>query len=119
MLPVEEIETTLSQFTGSDTVYRHWSDLVYTEGVRFIAESCEAYWLIEAIASYQHLFRRDPMLREIQFWTLKKLDDGWELLCERDSGDVAIRQKIEYSDFPLNQIKLYVCNHTILLPSEY
>lgn len=120
MLKAEEIRDSLAQFSGSENRYRHWSDLVFTDGIKYMAESCQAYWLIEVIASYQHLFRKDPMLGQIQLWTLHKVEKGgWELICERDSGDVAIRQIIEFSDFPLDEIKIYVANQTIMLPSEY
>jgi len=84
-----------------------------------MAELCGAYWLIDAIASHQPRCRKDKMLRDMQFWFLRKKKDGWILECERDQDDVAFIQKIEHSDFPLDVIQIWVQDNVILLPSEY
>ena len=123
----EEILAELQQHIGSELYYQHSlrKNLVYTDGVKCLAENAGAYWLLDAIASHQPEALKDPMLREIQFWTLKKREHEWLLFCERDTGDdIAIQQVIEFSDFPLDEIKLYVCRSApdvwvILLPSEY
>jgi hypothetical protein len=113
----------LAQFTGTAEWYTHpLTGLLYTDGVQFLAERGGAYWLIDAIASWQNdpLVRNDTMLQEIQFWTLTvRLDSSAVLRCERDTGDVALTQKIEFTDFPLESIKLYVENGVLLLPSEH
>lgn len=113
----------LEQFTGSETFYLHSSKrLSYTEGVKYLADHANAYWLIDAIASYQDSpqISRDPMLKEIQFWKLRvSNDDSAILTCERDSDDIALTQKIEYTDFPLLGITLYLTNSVLMLPTEY
>jgi len=45
----------LQHFTGSEKFYRHplFRIFVYTEGVQFLAEKAEAYWLIDYILSNQ------------------------------------------------------------------
>lgn len=44
----------LKQFTGTNCYYQHrFGCFVYTDGVRHVAKSGEAYWLIDTIASYQ------------------------------------------------------------------
>lgn len=83
--------------------------LALTDGVVFLAKNADAYWLIDAIASHQKEALKDPRLQEIQFWTLKvKADKSATLICERDSDDVAITQEIPYTDFPLNEIKIWI-----------
>jgi hypothetical protein len=122
-----EIEAQLGQFIGSENYYRHWTGaLVYTDGVKAMAELCGAYWLIDAVASWQPQCRKDKMLRQIQFWTLRRTEDNQWLLCvERDTDDVAFRQQIEFSDFPLTEIKLYAAAGgpggaiVLMLPTEY
>ncbi|MEL7089572.1 MAG: DUF6876 family protein [Planctomycetota bacterium] len=44
----------LRRFTGDDIRYRHELNpsVIYTPGVRYLAEQGQAYWLIDAIASY-------------------------------------------------------------------
>ncbi len=111
-------ELDLSHFNGSATVFPHFSGLQYTEGVQCMASKGEAYWLIDAIASYQmyaHV-RNEP----IQFWKLQVDDNKTAtLICERDTDDVIVKQHIPYSDFPLSEITLYLTNKTLMLPSEY
>lgn len=116
----EQIKEFLSRCQSTERHYRHLSGLRYTDGVRHMAELCRAYWLLDAIASHQPRCHRDPLLRQMQFWQLKQQDDGsWILICERDMNDIAIRQKIEYSDFPLDEAWIWVHNGVMLLPSEY
>ncbi|MGI0485515.1 DUF6876 family protein [Pantanalinema rosaneae CENA516] len=115
-------EADLAQFTGTSTYYQHSLRVQYTDGVRYLAERAGAYWLIDAIASWQidPRVHRDPMLQQIQFWKLAVNDDRSALLvCERDEGDVAVSQEIPFTDFPLNQVRLYFQNGVVLLPSEY
>lgn len=113
----------LNQFTGSETIYRHWTNrLVYTEGVRYLAENAGAYWLIDAIASYQ------PQDEPFQVWVLKCEGQGASrkaaLTMHPDlPGPEIIRQEIEFTDFVLDEIKLYVevegDKTVLLLPSEH
>jgi hypothetical protein len=124
-----EILHALDFFSGTEQWHR-WSSLfpkvVLTDGAKFLAEACDAYWLMDAIASYQPDCQTDEMLREFQVWTLK-VDTAHSavLTCERDTNDLAFTKYIKYTDFPLDTIKLY-CNpggpqgtQVILLPSEY
>lgn len=55
----------LSPFTGTEHWYKHWlGGLLYTDGVKYVADQAGAYWLIDAIASYQggrgRWLRTDP-----------------------------------------------------------
>lgn len=114
----------LEQFTGSEMFYRHWTGrLVYTEGVAYLAEKGDAYWLIDAIISHQPDKRITSYseLVAFQLWELIVHDDKSATLTVRaDSNQSAvITQGIPFTDFPLESIKLYVCTGTLLLPSEY
>jgi hypothetical protein len=43
----------LAMHTGTATWFRHWTgSLVYTEGVKYLAETFGAYWLIDLVASW-------------------------------------------------------------------
>lgn len=117
-------ESDLTQFCGSSEFFQHWTKrLIYTEGVHFMAEHGRAYWLIDAVASYQPDKRiaSRPDLVDFQLWELAVAEDKSAVLAMRgDSGQPAvITQEIPFTDFPLEQIKFYVCNGTLMLPSEY
>ena len=112
----------LAQFTGTTTYYSHPLGLRYTDGVQYLAERGGAYWLLDAIASWQGDERvsQDPMLQQMQFWRLTVNDDRSALLvCDRDKGDMAVSQEIAWTNFPLEQITLYCQQGVLLLPSEY
>ena len=117
-------ESDLIQFCGSSEFFQHWTKrLIYTEGVHYMAEHGGAYWLIDAVASYQPDKRitSRPDLVDFQLWELAVAEDKHATLTMRgDSGQPAvITQEIPFTDFPLEQIKFYVCNGTLMLPSEY
>lgn len=118
MMTAEELRAGMAHATGTEDLHKHWLGLLYTDGVQFLAEGAGAYWLIDAIASHQPKARKDPMLCEFQLWTLKVKKNKAVLTCERDTNDVAIRQRIPYTDFPLDDVKLYLENGVLMLPSE-
>jgi hypothetical protein len=39
--------------------------------------------------------------------------------CDEGNGTVIYEQALNFTDFPKPGIRLYFCNGTILLPSEY
>ena len=122
MLTKQEILNTIPQFYGTEAYYR-WSPIfgnfLLTDGAKFIAEECGAYWLVDLFAS--HL----PSYKDEGFAVLYlKVKDGKAVAqIEDGNGKVLKKQKIEYTDFPLDQIVLYCCpqddQFVILLPSEY
>ena len=115
---------TLDQFIGSESFHAHpLTKLVYTDGVKYLAETAGAFWLIDIVAGYQH---RPKVSREaFQLWALKIQPNKKAVVTmQSDSGLPAIvTQRIEYSNFPLEVIELYCCNNgngmTLMLPSEY
>lgn len=109
-MPAAELREGLSNCYGTEGYHRLTLDktLVCTDGVLYLAENGGVFWLMDIIASYQPNCRKDDMLRDFQIWKLKVTDGKGVVTCERDTDDVAITQEIEYTDFPLDEIKLYV-----------
>ena len=126
----------LVQFTGTES-YHRWSPLfprmVLTDGAMFVAKhggTSGAFWLMDAIASWQPKALKNERLRDIQFWKLKVTEkEGRKsavLTCRADSGEKpAITQRIEYTDFDLPEIDLWVgpvdeaVGQVLFLPGEY
>jgi hypothetical protein len=107
----------LMQFTGTENHYQHLG-VVYTDGLRYLAEKAGAYWLLDAIASYQRRLAEHPF----QIWRLEAFDTHWMLTAREDSNTPAlISQKIEMSDFPkeLAPFECYCIDKVVLLKSEY
>lgn len=125
-----EITEGFAQFCGTEAYTRlsplH-GRLLCTDGVVWLAENADAFWLIDAIASHQPRCMKDEPLREIQFWTLKVAANKSAVLsCKRDEGDIAFTQKIKFTDFPLKEVELWVEAGLVgvpcmvcLLPSEH
>lgn len=119
-MDADELEVTLAHFTGSTELHRHWSKLFsYTDGVKFLADEAGAHWLLDVIASLQKKARKDPMLRDIQIWVLQVFSDKRAILnCNRDPLQTVFISRIPFTDFPLPEIKLYLENDVLCLPSE-
>ncbi|MBC8120766.1 MAG: hypothetical protein H7Y22_02880 [Gemmatimonadaceae bacterium] len=105
----------IDQFTGTEQWYCHRFGLLYTDGVRYVANH-GAYWLIDAIASHQPTVQDEP----IQFWKLTVQPDcSAVLLCERDTNEPLLSQEIDYTDFPVPEIRFYLADGVLMLPTEY
>ena len=122
-----DLADALQGFTGSATFSR-WSGLsrsVLTEGTQFLADQAGAYWLFDAIDS--HLADKG-VTDETEFTsvTLRCVDGGKSsavLTLDDGNGVVFATQHIEYTDFPLAEIKLFAVFNgegwTHMLPGEY
>ena len=111
----------LWQFTGSEHWYRHafMRSITYTDGAKYVADHAGAYWLLDEIAFAQ---KGNPAVaaEEFQLWKLSvKPDQTATLTCEGGNGNVIFSKPLEYTDFPLDEIRLYFANNVIHLPSEY
>lgn len=114
-----ELEAGLAMHTGSTRWFRHWTRrLVYTEGVQFLAEKASAYWLIDLVASWcPHQSLRNE---EFVVWKLSvKPDRTATAIADDGNGRELARQDIPWTDFPLDEVSLYLTDNTLLLPSEY
>jgi len=118
-ITTQELKTEMAQCTGSMQYHKlTLLPLKATDGMATVAQKANAFWLVDAIASYQ----KEPKIKEleIQFWTLEVKDNEAVLYCQEDSGmPRLIEQEIEYTDFPEGAWKFYVTNGIILLPQEY
>jgi hypothetical protein len=116
----EEILAELQHFNGTEMYHKFsmLSQLVITDGVKYLSNEAKSYWLLDLIASYQRKCQKDPMLKDFQIWTIKAENNKATITCERDTNDIAFTQKIPYTDFPLRELKLYCENGVIYLPQE-
>lgn len=120
MIKADELTALLAHCYCSENYWAHWTKrLVYTDGVKCLADNAEAYWLVDIVASYQgqHPAKNEPF----QCWVLSRRT-GTAFVIEMNDGrtkNAMIRQEIEFSDFPLDTITLYLCDGVLMLTSEY
>lgn len=110
----------LRQFTGTDQWHRHglMRNITYTDGVLYVAETAGAHWLIDKVATLQ----LEPHIRaeEWQSWKLVVNENQSALLtCDDGDGNIVHSEKIDWTDFPLDRIELWMEGGVILLPSEH
>lgn len=109
--------------------------VIFTEGCAFLSLN-GAGWLIDEIAIAQH--SKTLACESFQSWKLLvNMENRSAVLLATDGGSAVnvrgeplyrelYRKTISYTDFPLEEIRLYVCANgygangkTILLASEY
>jgi hypothetical protein len=115
----EELLAGLAMHTGTETWFRHWTGrCTYTEGVKYLADTAGAYWLIDLVASWcAHQKLRGE---EFVAWKLTVRRDHTATVTADDGNDhVLITQDIPFTDFPLEEVTLYLIDGVLLLPSEY
>ena len=111
----------MAQFTGSEAFYQYGlkGEMLFTDGVKYVADTARAYWLLDEITLAQR-FKREVAAEEFQLWILVVAEDRTAMLtCDDGNGHIVHSKQIPYTDFPIGGIKLYVCNGVIMLPSEY
>ena len=139
----KKLDHELACFSGTTQWYRHggfWRhEILLTDGVMHLAENGgrnngTAFWLMDAIASYQgeKVLTRHPF----QVWKLIVTEAEGQSRCARlvcmngNNEKPIVEQEIEYTDFLLNEVQLYASVEPvdetgkrkrviILLPSEY
>jgi hypothetical protein len=121
MTKTQLTKSDLDQFTGSEHWYRHGinRNILFTDGAKYVADTAGAYWLLDEIALIQ---RHDPHVaaEEFQLWKLAvRPDHTAALTCDDGNGSVVYTKQIEYTDFPLTEIRFYFTNNMIYLPNEH
>lgn len=111
----------LEKFIGTENRYRHVLNrkVLFTDGVRYVANRAEAFWLVDEIALIQ-LFDKRVVAEEFQVWKLRvNANRSAQLVCEDGCNNVVYTKSIPSTDFPGEGITLWFTDNTILLPSEY
>ena len=118
-MKTNELTALIQQHNGTTQYHKlTLMSLLATDGVKMVAEKAEAFWLVDAIGSYQ----TNPKVQAlaIQFWTLEVKDNQAVLFCVEDCGMPRIvEQEIKYTDFPDGNWKFYVQQGIMMLPGEY
>lgn len=123
----------LSQFSGD---LERWQSginrsVIYTPGVKYLAEKGEAQWLIDAIASYlvpdvlEPAGKKDPRILGLHFWKLEVAEDKSAVLYAEADLNVKpfVTQAIPYTDFLFPEIAIWAGFDgrywVLYLPSEH
>lgn len=115
-----EILATLPFFTGTDEYHYHphFNEYMVTDGVKFLMDSANCYWLIAHIFMHQSM---DSISNEpVQIWKLIVNPDRSARISTTDGNGKLLRTfDIPFTTFPLNGIELYMEGKVLLLPTEH
>lgn len=135
----------LGYFSGTEHYYaynpflskmlpaRFGRSLQYTDGVKHIAETAAAYWLLDVVFSHViDIYRKASIeddqkrllvckLRRHAYDGMPNQTKGNSALFTVDDGNnnTLAMQEIEFTDFPAMTCDIWVQNGVALLPSEY
>lgn len=113
------LKSELRNYCGTETWFRHPLQFLYTEGVQFLAETAECYWLIDLIFAVQY---DQPAVRQepFQSWDLVIGENkAATLTCEDGNGNIVYTHHLTYTTFPLDKIRLFFTDNVLLLTSEW
>ena len=111
----------LAQFTGTTQYYRILPTFVVTDGVKYLMDHAECYWL----AQLYGLHLVDISFNDEPFTVLKlkRVGEGARIVIEDGNGKALSYQGLDYTDFPMDEITLFASWSgefwVAMLPSEY
>ena len=122
-----ELQAALQNFTGTERYHRFnalMPNVLLTDGVKFLAENAGAYWLLDVIGSYLPKLRQAGENFGVARYAGTPGGSGlFSITDDVPAHETYAMQTVEFSDFPLDEIKLYVSFDgeywVILLPGEY
>jgi hypothetical protein len=119
---IDEITSALAYCIGTMEYHQFHHTYMLTDGALLMAQLCEAFWLLDLIFSYQCYAKVKD--ERFQCWQLcvstePNQEGRGEVTCTDGDENVLVTQDIEYTDFPLPKMCLYLIDNVILLPSEY
>ena len=116
-----QLEEELKQFIGTGHYYRVRPNLMATDGVKYLAEKAECFWLLDVY--WSHLLGMDHIANPFTVLKLTVQKNAAYVVIEDGNSNVLAQQFIEYTDFPLTSITLYGCwneqEWVLMLTSEY
>lgn len=112
----------LRQHSGSSEAFLLPFDYLATEGVANMIDLCGCNWLFSDLGA-DLKFNKKYMDIDTSFLIVRiKKDDkgGCEVSLREDTDEPVIySKKYSYTDFPLSDFELYLCDNVFLLKNEY
>jgi len=101
--------------SGTVCYWEHPLGLTYTDSVRDFAQDHQAYWILDVVSSYRHIFNKYPFL--VVYFDVA---DNHCIFHAREDSDLPdiVTQSIEYTDLTVS-LKLYLVDGVLMFPSDY
>ena len=116
---------TLNGFCGSETAYTiPMFNIQYTEGVKYLADTAKCYWLLTDAAVITKRIKPKSSFLVVYFKRFSKelqerLHKEAQITYADGNGTILLQQDYEYTDFPLDELRLFCVEDMLMLPNEY
>jgi hypothetical protein len=104
VMNTHELENNLSQFTGTENYYRVMPRLVITDGVQYLANQANMYWLVSTIYSY---LTTQPIRSGFVVARLTASGKTADLVLDDGNDQVICEKYIDYTGFRLVEVTIY------------
>lgn len=115
----QELEHNLLHFSGTTALYQLYPQLKLTDGTKYLCEQAKCYWLMDIIWSCQTLAKVRKEAFQVYTLSVDLKKQQGALDCTDSNLNLLYRQKLAYTDFPLETQQIYFIDGIALLPSEY
>ena len=109
----------LEQYHGTENYYRGFLGVNYTDGVEYITINGYSWFVTDSIAVLRTKLKNEEFLSI----SLKVNADKAVMIITDGNGKILYKQDYNYTDISkytnLIEIKLYLIDGVLLLPSEY
>tara|TARA_R110002049_G_C8820129_1_gene534394 strand:- start:168 stop:548 length:381 start_codon:yes stop_codon:yes gene_type:complete len=122
---VNKIKEELQHFCGSQQMFQlPLIKTKFTDGVHYLAKEAHCFWLITDASVFAKNLMDKSHFITVDFKRLsevEKTEKGCEAIISYGDGNENILETHRYNvtDFPLDELRLYFVNDTLMLPSEY
>jgi hypothetical protein len=121
----QEFKQELRNFTGTEAYHKFsiLSNMVLTDGMKFVCDAQQSYWLMDIVSSVQDNIKIQASKTFI-VWRIQ-VNEGKSFVVSayRDSPfnkeNLLYEQVGGWTDFGLTEFEFYQCGDVILLTNEY
>ena len=122
---VNEIKEGLQHFHGSEMLYQ--IPLIrtrFTNGLKYLANVAECFWLITDVSVIAKSLLNRSHFITIDFKRLSEDEQDFtgyeaEIIYSDGNGNIFEIHRYNFTDFPLDELRLYFVDNTLMLTSEY
>lgn len=122
---INTLQETLQHFNGTEHFFQ--LPLIrtrFTDGIKYLANIAECFWLITDTSVIAKSLMDKSYFITIDFKRLSKkesVEQGCEAIITYGDGNDTVLETHRYNitDFPLDELRLFFVNDTLMLPSEY
>ena len=119
------LQESLQQFHGTEQFFQlPLIQTRFTDGIHYLAEKAACCWLITDASVIAKSLKDKSHFITIDFKRLSEPENqekGCEAIITYGEGNDTILETHRYNvtDFPLDELRLFFVNNTLMLPSEY